>query len=314
MADATQVPPQVVGCPRSGARSGARESPSCLRSIHCRRRNDDQQQQQLQAQDQHGASDIGIVCELDDEQEHGTPEALSPHECVWAFVLLLFSALDLLASVVLAGFAFSCAHRNEGVSLYCIGIQAVSHFCSSLALVMRFMGEMLPAREDDGAVSDGCLLREQRRRDLGREQAFSIFMGIAMMVSCTALLFKACGKIKMWDHWYLEHANEDAEIETITDLMAWWGFGGYLFQATLRFVAARRVRRSIVWHAFAVSVVSLLFFLVLGIAASYEREWSWKAEPIAAMVLVFVMLCESIRMVILNLGDIDVKLRRNPRV
>jgi len=102
MADTTQVLPQVVGCPRSGARSGAHESPSCLRSIHCRRRNDDQQQQQLPAQDQHGASDIGIVCELDDEQEYGTPEALSPHECVWAFVLLFFSALDLLGSVVLS--------------------------------------------------------------------------------------------------------------------------------------------------------------------------------------------------------------------
>jgi len=241
-------------------------------------------------------------------------EALTPQENCWALVLLAFSSLDLLASACLAGFAFSYAYRDEGVSLYCLGIQAISHLCSSLVLVMRFMWEMLPAREDDSGVSDGCLLREQRRRDLHREQAFAITMGLAMMVSCAGLLFKAFRKIKFWDVWYLDHAAQDKEIEKVTDLMAWWGFGGYVVQAMLRLLGARRLRRSIVWHAFAVSTVSLLFFLALGVAASYEREWSWKAEPVAAIILVFVMLCESIRMVINHLGDVDLMLGQHSRL
>merc|ERR1719162_507465 len=99
------------------------------------------------------------------------PEALSPQEIYWAAALLAFSSFDLLASAIFAGFAFRYAYRDDGVSLYCLGIQALSHLFSSMALVMRFMGELLPAREDlSGSVSDDCLLRETRRRDLHREQ------------------------------------------------------------------------------------------------------------------------------------------------
>merc|ERR1712217_11652 len=186
-----------------------------------------------------------------------------------------------------------------------MGFQAVSHFTSSMALVLRFMGEFLPQREVDfgDQVSEACLLRERRRRDLQREQGMSIFMGLSMLIASAALLFKAFRKIRFWDKWYLDHADLDREIENITGMIAWWGFGLYGLEAVLRFVVARRLRRSIVWHAFVLSLVALLFLLVLGVAASYEREWSWKAEPIAAMVLVVIQLCEGIRMIYLHLGD-----------
>lgn len=257
--------------------------------------------------DGHGAQDEG------EGEGFLEQEVLSTEERRWALVILLSSSFDLLASACLCGVAFHYAYRDEGVSLYCLGVQAVSHLVSSLVLTMRFMGEFLPAREDDGAVSDACLLVEQRRRDLLREQAAALFMGISMMVSSAGLLFKAFRKIKYWDTWYLDHTEQDQEIAQIADLMAWWGFGGYTFQALLRLLAARRLRRSIAWHGFGVSAVSLVFFFVLGLAASYQREWSWKAEPVAAIALVVVMLCEGIRTIVVHLGDVELTLGLDPR-
>merc|ERR1712238_13934 len=95
----------------------------------------------------------------------------------------------------------------------------------------------------------------------------------------------------------------DAEAAWVIEFLAWYGFSWYVVQAGVRLWAARKLRRSIVWHAFSASVVSLLFLLVMGIAASYQKEWSWKAEPIAAIVLAFVTLFEAIRIVIMHLDD-----------
>lgn len=304
--EVTTVIPQIVGAPRSlGAQGGSQEASSWL---HCRRR----QEETRHAEERPAESSEAFEFTFD---EGGSiPEALTAAEMRWALILVLFSSLDLLVSGVLAGFAFRYAYRDNGTSLYCIGIQSISHFGSSLVLVLRFMPEMLPAREDDGAVSDGCLLRERRRSDLVREQACAIFMGLAMMISCVGLLYKAIQKFKLWDVWSSDHSLEDNSVAFVTDMMAWWGFGIFSVQALARWLLVQRLRCSLVRHSLAVSIVNLLFFLVLGFAASYEREWSWKAEPIAAVVLVLVMMVESIRMVIINMGDVDLRLRVNPRV
>mmetsp|Transcript_14453 Transcript_14453/g.36534 ORF Transcript_14453/g.36534 Transcript_14453/m.36534 type:complete len:302 (-) Transcript_14453:442-1347(-) len=231
---------------------------------------------------------------------------------LWGAILVAFSAWDLLVSLVLACVSLAYAYRDDGVSLYCLSMQALSHLCSSFVLVLRFMGDLLPPREDASTVTDDDLLHERRRRDLRREQGFAISMAIAMMISCAALLFKAFRKLKFWDLWFLDHTEQDMEIEKVTDLLAWCGFGGYVVQLGLRVLVARRLRKSIIWHASAVSAVSLIFFCVLAVAASYEHEWSWKAEPIAAMVLILVMICESIRIAITFLGDVDTQLKFNP--
>jgi len=266
------------------------------------------------------------------QKQHSTPgndeagcagAAEAPHSALsspssrdYPFVLLLaaFCAWDLLVSAGLACVSFAFAYRDDGVSLYCLSVQALSHLGSSLVLVMRYMSDLLPPRDDNSPVSDDELLRARRKRDLKREQGFAIGMAIAMLLSCGALLFKAFRKIKFWDVWYLDHTDQDMEIEKVTDAIAWCGVAGYLVQALVRLLSARRLRSAIIWHAFAVSSVSLVFFAVLAVAASYEREWSWKAEPIAAMVLVFVMVCESIRMVITYLGDMETQLSYNPHL
>jgi len=243
-------------------------------------------------------------------------EGATDSELPWAIALVATCMLDFLMSGTIICVALVFAWRDNGVSLYTLAMQAASHWASSLALISRFMGDLLPARDpsfDGGEVSDEVLLLARRRRDLAREQAIGITIGILMLVSSAACLFKAMRKLLLWDKWYLDHRDQDEELEHVTDLLAWWGFSIYALQGTLRFVAARRLRRTTVWHCFGVSVVSMLFLLILGFAASHEYEWTWKAEPIAAMVLVAVSFVDGVRVIFNHFADVDTVLKFNAR-
>jgi hypothetical protein len=238
-------------------------------------------------------------------------QALSHSEKTWGVLTVIFSVGDIVASSTIMIVAFRYAYRDNGVSLYCMGMQAISHELSSVLLLVRFLGELLFYRTPE--ASDVDLLREKRRSSLFREQLCSVLMGMAMLISSVALLFKAFRKLKFWDKWYLDHIDMDKEAAIATDWLAWWGFGIYSLQALFRFFAGRRLRQSLVWHAFWASVVSLLYLLVLGIAALEEKEWSWKAEPIAAIVLSFVTLAEGIRIIYEYFDDMDTRLLHDAR-
>jgi divalent metal cation (Fe/Co/Zn/Cd) transporter len=138
-------------------------------------------------------------------------------------------------------------------------------------------------------------------------------MGIVMLISSVSLLFKAFRKLRFWDKWHEDHRDMDQEAATVTDWLAWWGFGIYSVQAIIRCLAGRQLRQSLVWHCFIASVVSLVYLLVLGIAALEEKEWSWKAEPIAAIALAFVTLVEGIRIVYFYFDDMDTRLQYEKR-
>jgi len=239
-----------------------------------------------------------------------TQEVPTEDERKWSLILAFASLADVLCSSIIAGVAFKFAYRAVGASLYCLAIQAISHLLSSLLLVFRFFGERALS-PDEGST----LLRQKRRRFLIREQGLSIAMGIALLISAAALLFKGFRKIKFWNQWYkdLDRVNMDYEAQWATEFLAWYGFSFYVIQAVARFVIARKLRRSIVWHAFVTSVISLIFLFVMGLSASYQKEWSWKAEPIAAIMLSFVNLFEGVRIVILHLDDMDTRLRFDSR-
>lgn len=251
------------------------------------------------------------------EDEYNPPEyavqqeALDDSQRKWGILTCVASGLDIVASTTILVVAFKYAYKDNGVSLYCMGFQALSHELSSILLLTRLVSEMLFYRSDNGG--DACLLRRQRRKSLIREQGFSVFMGIVMLISSASLLFKAFRKLRFWDKWYLDHVNMDQEAQIATDWLAWWGFGIYSLQALFRFFAGRKLRQTLVWHCFVASVVSLLYLLVLGIAALEEKEWSWKAEPIAAIVLAFVTLVEGIRIIYYHFDDMDERLDHDPR-
>eukprot|EP00933_Yihiella_yeosuensis_P031006 TRINITY_DN2455_c4_g1_i1.p1 TRINITY_DN2455_c4_g1~~TRINITY_DN2455_c4_g1_i1.p1 ORF type:complete len:306 (-),score=49.53 TRINITY_DN2455_c4_g1_i1:388-1305(-) len=247
----------------------------------------------------------------DDDLPSVAQEAPTEEERAPSIFLVVFAILDIISSFIVMCVAFSIAWRSVGASLWSLGIQALSHLLSSILLAMRFIAELrLPK---DGGES---LLRDSRKQMLYREQGFSVAMGLTMLISSAALVFKAFRKIKFWNQWYqdqIERQKMDEDVQWATEFLAWYGFAFYLMQAMIRFVVARRLRRSIVWHAFATSVVSLLFLFVMGFAASYEKEWSWKAEPIAAIGLAFVNLFEGIRIVINHLDDMDTRIRFDAR-
>lgn len=238
---------------------------------------------------------------------------LSASELRWAFSLAVVSFFDLFASGDIMYQAFAHAYLDNGVTLYCMGVQSLSHLLSSIVLVVRFADEGWMRRVSESTAAYSSFLREQRKGHLLREQCLSVIMGITMMTTSGALLFKALRKVKYWDRWYTDHVSMDRDAQETMEFLAWWGFGLYVVQAILRFVAGRGLNRSMVWHGFVVSLVSCLFLLAMGIAASYEKEWSWKAEPIAAVFLVGVTLIEGVRVLIMNIDDMENRLESDPR-
>jgi len=248
--------------------------------------------------------------EYEDEENYVDQDVPTPEERKWSRFVVCVSAVDILISFIMAVVAFRYAYRANGVSLYCLGMQALSHFLSSILLTVRFAGEL---SFTESVLSSQSLLRRSKRKHLVREQILSETMGCVMLISAAALLFKAFRKIQFWDKWYLDHRDMDSEAEWATEFLAWYGFSVYLLQAIFRFAAGRKLDRRIIWHAFVASVVSLIFLFVLGFAASYEKEWSWKAEPIAAIALSFVTLVEGVRIIILHLDDMDIRLKFDPR-
>eukprot|EP00930_Biecheleria_cincta_P048286 TRINITY_DN3362_c0_g1_i1.p1 TRINITY_DN3362_c0_g1~~TRINITY_DN3362_c0_g1_i1.p1 ORF type:complete len:313 (-),score=44.06 TRINITY_DN3362_c0_g1_i1:149-1018(-) len=224
-----------------------------------------------------------------------------------SLVVVFMSVIDVISSSVVMGVAFKFAYRAVGASLYCLGMQSISHLLSSLLLIFRFCGEFgLPTESDEG------LLREKRRAILGKEQGLSITMGLVMLISSASLVFKAFRKIKFWDEWYKDHLHMDEEAQWATEFLAWYGFAFYVIQAIARFILGRQLKRSIIWHAFWCSVVSLCFLFIMGFAASHEKEWSWKAEPICAIALAVVNLVEGVRITICYLDDMDTRMRFDP--
>lgn len=238
-------------------------------------------------------------------------ESFTDTERCWSLATAIACGLDLAASTTIMIVAFKYAYRDNGVSLYCMGFQAFSHELASFLLFARLAQELLFYRSSQ--AHQLLVLREHRRKALMREQMFSICMGIGMLISSVALLFKAFRKLRFWDRWYEDHRDMDQEAATVTDWLAWWGFGIYTVQAVFRFFAGRQLRQALVWHCFIASVVSLLYLLVLAVAALEEKEWSWKAEPIAAIALAFVTLAEGVRIVYYYFDDMETRLQYEPR-
>jgi hypothetical protein len=240
-------------------------------------------------------------------------QALTPHERRMALWLILISGLDVVISGSIITIAVHHAYLDNGVSLYCLAIQAFAHLLSSVLLIVRFVVEYRLPQDAPGIGIDRDLLRNSRRTQLVREQGMSVSMGCIMLISSIALLFKAFRKIRFWNKWYLDHHAMDQDVEDTTVFLAWYGVIVYLIQALARWFCARKLRRSVLWHALVASCVSLLFLFVLALAATEEKEWSWKAEPIAAMMLSCVTLAEGVRIIYNHFDDVDERLGKDPR-
>jgi len=226
-------------------------------------------------------------------------------------VLSIVSTFDIAISGLMACVAFAHAYLDSGVSLYCLGMQSLSHGLSSCCLALRFFDELRLPKEAPAGPEEG-LLHRRRRAYLVRERCISITMGIVMYCSSAAFLFKAIRKALFWDVWYQDHKNMDRDAAFATVFLSWYGVCVYSLQAVVRGVVGAALKRAVVRDSVAASAVSLVFLLVLGIASTFEREWSWKAEPFAAMVLAVCSIGEGTRLLCTHKGDVDRRLELDP--
>jgi len=227
----------------------------------------------------------------------------------YALVLAGASAIDVPISGIMVCVAFAHGYLDNGVSLYCLGLQALSHAISSLSLALRFFDEYRQPEDDTPSAESEGLLNQRRRVYLVREKRMSFVMGAVMLMSSVALCIKAVRKMLYWDRWYLDHVDMDHDAEFATIFLSWYGVAVYSGQALIRGIVAMKLQRAVVRSSVVASLVSLAYLFIIGAGALFEDEWSWKAEPLAAIVLGCFTLAEGARLIYVHHGDVDVKLQ-----
>lgn len=225
-------------------------------------------------------------------------------------ILWVASSVDVVVSFMMLSVAFFHAYRDNGVSLYCIGFQSLSHALSSLLLALRYGDERQQPDEAPAGPEDG-LLRTRRRTYLVREKLVSFCMGFVMLISAGALLLKAIRKCMYWNVWYLDHANMDRDLKWTSTFLMNYGVIIYGAQSALRGRASTILPNPCVGHSFITSCVTMTFFAIMGLASKFETEEAWKVEPIMASVLATFILSEGVRILLAHWGDVDLKLDRS---
>lgn len=225
----------------------------------------------------------------------------------WAIIVCAVSAVDVVVSTIMLCVAFAHAYRDSGVSLYCVGLQSLAHAMSSAVIAIRFGDEARMPQETSVGPQEG-LLRQRRRAHLFREKYVSFAMAAIMITSSVALLLKAVRKLMYWDVWYKDHWDMDRDAKFATIFLTWYGVVVYGGQSFLRGVAVTVLPQPVVGQGFTASLVSLSFLLIIGLASTFQSERTWKAEPIAAMLMSFLTISEGLQILLNHWTDIDARL------
>lgn len=234
----------------------------------------------------------------------------------WQMVLAAVASVDLLASGAIMSYALATAFRTQMGSLMCLGFQVMSHMIFSLLLIMQMLVDLLPRLELYGErcrsdVTEEYLLRVQRRRDFVRERAFSFVMGFVLFGLSIFLIVSASFRFRDWDTWYKGYEHWDKNLAVTTSTLAFWGAGLYVPQAVLHGFTARRLKRWLLWNGLFMSLVSAACLSVVGVAASIEQEWSWKAEPVASLAISVVILGEGIRLLCHTRSNVEARVEED---
>jgi len=221
-------------------------------------------------------------------------EMLTVKDRQMAVFLVTSSLPDLLLGTMVMAVALFHAPREKGVSLYCLAMQVAAHMISSLLLLARLIGEYRFPEEENALNT--TLLREKRLTDLRREKFFSNLMGVVLMLISTASLFKVLRKARRFMVWQQDSVGQFMDVAFAARFLTPFGAIMYAFHAGVRFYCYRKLQARIIFQAFIVSAISVLFCVVLYMAAGYEKskEWKWKAEPIASLILSVGTLGEAI--------------------
>lgn len=218
--------------------------------------------------------------------------------------LVTLSLADCLVCSCLMSMSFYTGYVDNGVTLLCICLQAFAHLMSSVLLIQRFC---VPS------VGDKNITLRVRRKNMVTEQKFGMMIGVVLLLSCIALLVKAARKFRFWDQWHADHTAEDTNVEIMTEVLAWTAGGWFLLQFCARYWIQRKIRFNLLAHAWPVSAVGFLFCLCMALAASYEKEGTWKADAVCASVLALVTGLEGFRTIYHYFDDVDEVLTREKR-
>mmetsp|Transcript_22808 Transcript_22808/g.53276 ORF Transcript_22808/g.53276 Transcript_22808/m.53276 type:complete len:298 (+) Transcript_22808:203-1096(+) len=271
--------PQVVGTVRVTGSAGAVEEASV----------------RLRSQSPRTDAAVDDLDLIEDKDPVLEAFAAIPAGMGWTAVLLIASGLDVISGITVVGMALHYGFKDVASSLGGAGVQVTVHTCSSLLLVVRSLGDLLPMPDRDenvsNVVSSECLLGARRKRDLSRER--DLGRGIAVVMAVGSILTVAMAVMKMlrWESWYHDHQMQDEEIAHVTYGIAWYSVCAFTTQAFLRWAAARKLRTLFIWHCSIISCISVFAAGLLVAASSFEAAW-WKAEPIAAAALACVMCGE----------------------
>jgi len=111
----------------------------------------------------------------------------------------------------------------------------------------------------------------------------------------------------------VDHTAEDTNVEIMTEVLAWTAGVWFLLQFCARYWIQRKIRFNLLAHAWPVSAVGFLFCLCMALAASYEKEGTWKADAVCASVLALLTGLEGFRTIYHYFDDVDEVLTREKR-
>ncbi len=102
-----------------------------------------------------------------------------------------------------------CRRSSAHVKFFPPPFQSVAHGLSSVCCLTRFWKESRWGKygardgrkgDEDDEEEEATLLME-RKVDLSREQILSVAIGMIMLLSSVALMFKAGRKFRFWNKW-----------------------------------------------------------------------------------------------------------------
>ena len=107
----------------------------------------------------------------------------------------------------------------------------------------------------------------------------------------------------------------DDTVNVMCEVLAWkcgiFYFGHSILRGLARFVGL--LEHKLVNHTFFCSVVCCLACTILAIGMTFEKEWSWKVDPICAIILGVLCIIEGMRISYVWLDDVDHLLTQHSR-
>merc|ERR1719205_376592 len=97
----------------------------------------------------------------------------------------------------------------------------------------------------------------------------------------------------------------DKDVRFATKFLAFYGVFLYMGLAAIRYFIWTRMERDLIWQCFFCSLISVLFLILLGMAGGYEEEFTWKAEPLAAIVMSIVVALHAVYVMALHRESAD---------